>query len=90
MRAILQYVVPLLLPLAIYVSYVLIARRVQAGQGPLAAQLRQFPWVWLAIAGVALLAISLLAFNLTTGSDPGGTYVPPKLEDGKVVPGHME
>lgn len=90
MRVFLQYVVPLLLPLAIYVGYLIIARRIQRGQGPLAAQMRQWPWAWLAVAGVALLAISLLAFNLTTGSDPGGVYVPPKLEDGKVVPGHVE
>jgi len=90
MRVFLQYVVPLLLPLAIYVGYLIIARRIQRGQGPLAEQMRQWPWAWLAVAGVTLLAISLLAFNLTTGSDPGGVYVPPKLEDGKVVPGHVE
>lgn len=90
MRLFLTYIVPLLLPLALYVSYILVARRVAAGQGPLAAQLRALPWMWLAAAGVLLLGISLLVLNLTTGSDPNRPYVPPHMENGEVVPGRVE
>jgi len=90
MRALLSYVVPLLLPLALYVTYVMIARRVQAGQSPLSAQLRALPWLWLVGAGIVLMGVSVLAFKLSTGNDPGRPYVPPHVEDGRVVPGRVE
>ena len=43
-----------------------------------------------ALAGLALVVISLLGYRIGTGNAPGGTYVPPSYEDGKVVPGRFE
>lgn len=89
-RILLTYVVPLFLPAALYILYVVAARRIMTGQGEAAAQLRRLPWLWLAAAGVVLMGISLAAYSLTTGGDSHRAYVPPRVEDGKVVPGHLE
>ena len=46
--------------------------------------------MWLTTAGLALLVVSLFATGLLSGSEPGGVYVPPHVEDGRVVPGRVE
>ncbi|MSO70294.1 MAG: hypothetical protein EXQ98_08500 [Alphaproteobacteria bacterium] len=89
-RILLTYVVPLLLPAALYIIYVIVARRILTGQSETAAQLRRMPWLWLLAAGVVLMGISLAVLSLTTGGDIDRRYVAPHVEDGKVVPGHLE
>ncbi len=89
-RILLSYVVPLLLPAALYILYVVVARRVQAGRGETAERLRRVPWLWLLAAGVALMGLSLVIFSLTSGGDSHRPYVPPHVEDGRIVPGHLE
>ena len=39
-------------------------------------------------AGVFLLLISLFAFGLTQGVEPGTKLVPPTWVDGEIVPSH--
>ncbi|MSO74191.1 MAG: hypothetical protein EXQ99_03430 [Alphaproteobacteria bacterium] len=89
-RILLTYIVPLLLPAALYIVYVVVARRIEAGQSETAARLRRMPWLWLLAAGVVLMGISLAIYSLSTGGDSHRAYVPPHVEDGKVVPGHLE
>jgi len=43
-----------------------------------------------AAAGVALLAIVLFVVTVHFGSPQEGVYVPPRWEDDRIVPGHME
>jgi hypothetical protein len=44
----------------------------------------------LAGAGISLLIVTLLALVfLDDGGSPGETYIPPHLEDGKLIPGRM-
>ena len=45
---------------------------------------------WLAIGGVVLMAVSLLVFINFQGNPPGGKYTPAMIENGKIVPGHIE
>jgi hypothetical protein len=80
MRLLLQYLLPLLLPFLIYLAYV------AATEGRTPAWLDETPWLALAGAGVALLAVSLVTWSVLTGSPTGETYVPPRFEDGRVVP----
>ncbi len=40
--------------------------------------------------GTVLVLVSLLVWRAGLGSAPGGTYVSPEVQDGKVVPGHFE
>ena len=79
LRILLQYVLPLVLPFAIYLIYARLAR------GP--GGMGDAPWLGLAATGVGLLAVSLVAWGLLGGSDPGETYVPARFEDGELVPG---
>jgi 4-amino-4-deoxy-L-arabinose transferase-like glycosyltransferase len=83
MRILLHYVLPLVLPAALYFGWVLIAKRKKIS-------LQDGPWFWLIVAGFTLLAGVLGYVALTGGSEPGGTYHPPRVEDGKIVPGEFK
>lgn len=79
LRILLQYVLPLLLPFLAYVIYAQLAGR--------ARWLQEGPWLGLAVAGVGLMAASLVTWGLLVGSPPGETYVPARMEDGRLIPG---
>ena len=80
MRIFLTYIVPLLLPTALYLLWLRFA--------PATGGERGVPWLWLAAAGILLAAIVLVGLVLSGGS-PDGVYVPPHVEDGKIIPGQM-
>lgn len=80
MRIFLTYVVPLLLPTVVYLLWLRFA--------PPSGEERGVPWLWLAGAGVVLAAIVLAGLALSGGS-PDGIYVPPHVENGKIVPGQI-
>jgi hypothetical protein len=82
-RVLLQYLLPLLLPFLVYGAYVALAH----GRLPDWLGLDERQWAMLAGTGVALLAISLVAWSLLSGSPPDETYLPPRFEDGRIVPG---
>ena len=88
-RAFLTVILPLLLPTALYLLWAFAMRRAEAaGVGDL---LRDLPWVWLAAAGLALLAAVLVLAALGFGgSADTAHYVPPRAVDGRIVPGHVE
>lgn len=95
MRLVLTYALPLLLPAAAYFLWLWFTRRRPAGgaaageeQGPVPAG-PEMPWLWLALAGLVLLAATLSYVALTSGGPPDGVYEPPRLEDGRVVPGRI-
>lgn len=71
-----------LLPFAVYYGFFLLSRR---KPGREIAQ-----WLWLSIAGLILVAASFVWLGLTQGDTTAGRYVPPHMENGKIVPGHVE
>ena len=87
LRVLLTIVLPLLLPTAVYVGWLVVAYRVQHGG---AVPWVELPWVWLAAAGALLLAIVLFVVHVHFGTPQTGTYVPPRWEDGHIVPSHIE
>ncbi len=89
-RLLLQYVLPLLLPVALYAGWVMFMRQRGRTAEDALAQLRQGPWFWLVLAGFALMASGLAYVALTTGSDPESTYRPPSYEGGEVKPGGFD
>jgi hypothetical protein len=87
LRVLLTIVLPLLLPTAIYMAWVSFASRAASGER---LRLGAMPLVWLALAGVLLLAAVLVTVTVHFGQPVRGRYVPPRYEDGHVVPPHLE
>jgi len=75
-----------LLPFMLYGAYFYLAHK--------GADLKTFwadaPLLWLLGAGAALVLGAMAALVSFGGAKPGGTYVPPRLEDGVIKPGHVE
>jgi bacteriorhodopsin len=88
-RVLLQYLLPLILPTVLYLIWALAVRDSGSGR-KLATILREGPWFWLIVAGMLLAGASLVFTALSRGGDPSGRYVAPRLENGRVIPGHIE
>jgi hypothetical protein len=86
-RELLTLFVPLILPTVLYLAWLQAMRWSQEGG---AATWRGVPWVWLGVTGVALAALVLFVVTVHFGTSAPGTYVPPRYENGKIVPGHIE
>jgi len=90
-RILLEYVLPIILPTAVYFAWLATERRrvarVGAGKAP---HWRDAPWLWLAAIGLVFAVLIAVASALFGGSDIAGRYVPPRFEGGRIVPGHVE
>lgn len=92
-RLLLEFIVPLLLPTALYALWVAWhGRRAAAANAEATRTWNNAPWLWLAGIGVVLAVAAAFGTGLGRGDrgDIGGTYVPPRVIDGKVVPGHVD
>lgn len=87
LRVVLTIVLPLLLPTALYLLWIATLGSAQEGG---AISWAAVPWLWLAGAGAVVLAVVLFVVTVHFGAPQEGVYVPPRWEDGRVVPGHME
>ncbi|TMJ58602.1 MAG: hypothetical protein E6G81_10655 [Alphaproteobacteria bacterium] len=87
LRVLLTIVLPLVLPTAIYLAWV---RTTQPAGDSGPVRWRALPWIWLAGAGTVLLVLVLFVVNVHFGSPETGLYVPPRWENGHIVPGHVE
>lgn len=74
------------LPFAIYALYLFITRR-HVGT---AADWEVRTLAWLSLAGAVLLIATIVVFIHFDTEPPGGTYVPAHMENGRIVPGHIE
>jgi hypothetical protein len=83
MRSLIERLLLFALPFLIYGAYLLVLRLSPQPQG------RRHPWTLLAIAGLALVAVSFLIWGFTEGEPTTGTYVAPHVVNGKVVPGYV-
>lgn len=45
---------------------------------------------WLTIAAVVLMVAGFVVLSQLDYHPPGSTYVPPHMEDGKLIPGHFK
>ncbi len=86
-RIMLQYLLPLLLPFVLYIGWVWVSRQINPKAEPW--RVAEGPWFWLIGAGFTLMAGGLIYLGLSSGSDPGGTYQPPRYEGGKIIPGRV-
>ncbi len=72
------------LPFALYGAWFALMRLRAKTPGP------HTPWTVLIVAGLALVAASFIYVGLTEGESISGVYVAPHVENGKIVPGHVE
>ena len=87
MRILLHYLLPLLLPTVIYIVYMAWNRRRAVAAGAQAPDWREGPIFWFALSGLVLVVLSLLLFAILRGDERSGAYVPPRVENGKAIPG---
>ncbi|MEE8272046.1 MAG: DUF6111 family protein [Alphaproteobacteria bacterium] len=80
---------PALLPAAVYFAWVFLRRRQAVATGVVPPWWRDAPVIWLSAAGVALLALSLGLWAVLGGAPAGIQYVPPRYEEGVMVPGRF-
>lgn len=89
-RIILQYVLPILLPTLVFIGWLALTRKPGETRAETLARVQDGPWYWLVISGFALMAAGLVYLGLSHGEPPGSDYVPPRVEDGRVIPGHTK
>ena len=75
-----------LLPFAVYAGWLLATRGKLRGvdDWPLRTV------TYLAIGGAVMMLVAIVFFISFNSGAPGTTYVPAKLENGAIVPGHFE
>lgn len=89
-RILLNFVVPFLLPIVSYTLWVWYRARYVAKHGGEAPEFEKGPWPMLIFAGAVLGAIVLgISAFLDSNSPDEGDYVPPRVENGQVIPGHI-
>ena len=78
-RVLLEIVLPFLAPFLVFVLYTLLVTRGRR-------YLERTPWFFLIACGLVLACLSLASLAFLGGHPPGGEYVPPHVEGGRIVP----
>ncbi len=87
MRIFLQYVIPLVLPMAVYFSVMFYLRHRAGARGDEVPSIEHSHVFWSLLLGFALMIAGLAYIAATSGVAPGsGEYQSPRLENGKIVP----
>ena len=88
-RILLTVLLPMALPSTLYFLWFANERRraIAAGTPEAIPRLGDVPWFVLASAGLAIVAVVLVATSIYSGDAPGAKYVPSHLEGDHVVPG---
>ncbi len=90
LRILLTIVLPVALPLLLYVGYVsMMRRRAQAAGADEAPRWDEGPWAWFALAGVGLVLAALVVVRLSSGVPPDTKLEAPRLIDGEVAPSRV-
>ena len=75
-----------LLPFAAYGLYLLVTQRNLGG----VAEWEVRTLAFLSLAGAVVLTAAIVIFIHFDREPPGGTYVPAHMENGQIVPGHID
>jgi Family of unknown function (DUF6111) len=89
-RVLFQYLLPIVLPTAIYLLWLAHRRRRAAAAGTAVPAWQKGPWFWLIVGGLAISAASFVTGALLSGHSPSGKYVPAEVKDGRVIPGQIK
>jgi hypothetical protein len=72
-----------LLPFALYLAYLRLREQDEE------ASSKQHPWTALFVSGLVLVAASFVFWGLFENANQRGVYIPPHLENGRLVPGRV-
>jgi hypothetical protein len=89
-RVLFTYIVPFLLPIAVYALWVWYRTGYVAKHGGEAPRIEKGPWPLLLFAGALLTVVVMGAVAVTSGKPAGSAYEPAHIEDGRIVPGNLE
>jgi len=89
-RILVQYAVPILLPLAVYIAYMWWLRRraLTTGDTALPGWL-EGPWYWFAVSGLVLAGAGVLVLGLLGQTGQKAGYEPARMIEGEIVPGRF-
>lgn len=92
LRMILTMVLPLLAPTIVF--YIILRLRAKWRKEDEGATVvpayHKWPWIRLIAAGAVLLILTFLFTGMPNGEGYEGKYIPPHMENGKLIPGHFE
>lgn len=86
LRVILINIVLFALPLAFYAAYFYVSER---NKNSVEIEWKNMPISILLQIGLALIVAGMLITAYVSGDDAGGTYLPARMENGKLVPGEV-
>jgi len=89
-KTIFVYIIPLVLPLTIYLAWAWFRISYVKKHGGEAPKIEQGPWPLLLLLGAILMLALMATTALLRGADSDATYTPPRYEDGRVIPGQLE
>lgn len=89
-RLVIENIILFLLPAIVYFAYRYLRTADQAQRPSRAAMWNDAPLLYLFVAGAALVLAVMLSFATIEGGKPGQKYYPPRMENGKIVPGHYK
>lgn len=87
LRVVLLNIVLFFSPLALYAIYFYVSER---NRNAVVIAWNQMPLARLLQAGMLLIIIGMLITAYIGGDDAGGTYVPARMENGRLVPGEVQ
>lgn len=80
---------PVLIPLLVYAIWMRNMRARARKTGEPIPDFRDGPWFWALIASLSIAVIIFLFLGLGH-EENRGTYVPPHMENGKIIPGEIK
>ncbi len=89
-RIVIQQLLLFLLPLVLYAIYVAAMRQRARVTGGIKPDWEDGPWFWLVVAGVGLSIGAFVVLGVVSGASTKSDYIPPRIIDGKVVPGQTK
>ena len=90
-RIVFENIILFLLPSVAYFAYVYLRRSDHVIKPGEHAQIwDDAPVIWLMLAGAVLTLAVTLTFATFDGGTPDQKYIPPHMENGKLVPGRFE
>lgn len=89
-RIVIQHLLLFLLPLILYAIYVATMRKRAQMIGAEKPSWEDGPWFWLVVAGIVLSIGAFVFLGISAGAPTNSDYIPPRIIDGKIVPGQTK